>query len=638
MVVRKLGLQQVVFFRAAFETSLEMDELTSRYLGVEVSLPTAKKTLQMVQDALVQASKRRGKHGAAALLRIPRGRLSSKLPQQVNEAVVAAGRPSLDEFRDEIDPGGFYSESELIQMYEDEHGPEDAEGPQAVAVDRRLVRNARLLDKKIRLINELAAEVAEPPRPGDRIDGWFDAPLATRLTGAGLETLEDLVRFMNHRGYRWFSLVQGLGQKRAAQVAAFLKSTDLASTLDGYATTPARVFRSARHEAAMRPAPSGSIVPLEQIRGPIELDGSRGSNRMPEVRNKLEARNDLEAIYAWLRLYSNKPNTERAYRKEAERLLLWAIYAKHKPFSSLNTQDVDDYARFMGNPVPAAVWIADRRYDRFHSAWRPFVKQGLSARSIAYAIQVLSGMCSWLVGQRYLDSNPFDGLPRQNRGNMKPTLRSLSFQQWGMVREYLSALPQCVANTRLEFLMVMLYSTGLRRSEVAKARVGDLQLRHFGERSAWFLDVVGKGGREREVPFVRPVMNELHDYLKERGHQFESVLDLPEDTPLIASLEDSGRSLSENSIYTLLKECFADISDWAFAHDKEAAAVFKRVSTHWLRHTHATHGLRRGVGLKSVRDNLGHASIAVSSLYIDTEQEEQHMETEAFIESAMASR
>jgi len=50
-------------------------------------------------------------------------------------------------------------------------------------------------------------------------------------------------------------------------------------------------------------------------------------------------------------------------------------------------------------------------------------------------------MCAWLVGQRYLDNNPFEGLPWLDRGTIKPTQRSLSFQQSAMVHEYLNAQP-----------------------------------------------------------------------------------------------------------------------------------------------------------------------------------------------------
>jgi site-specific recombinase XerD len=637
MKVRKLGLHQVAFFRAAFESNLDLSGLATRYLGLGIGLPAAKRALQTVQDALVQAAKRRGKHGAAALLRIPRGRLSSKRPfaaSHENSPVLQLA-PSFDEYRNEIDPGNFYSEAELLDRYEEQFGVGQNQVKVQTPKDRRLLRNARLLEKKLRLINDLTTEVAQPPQLEDRLDGWFDASIASWLAAGGMVTLGDIVTYMNHRGYRWFARVPRLGQKRAAEVTAFLQASNLVAKLHPYAVVPANEYRMQQRNKQVLLSPPGTIVPLERFRSPSQLDGNQGANRMPAERNKLDAHNDLEAIHAWLGLYANKPHTERAYRKEAERLLLWSIYAKHKPLSSLNTVDVGDYVQFLANPAPAAMWMADRRYERFHPAWRPFVKSGLSERSIAYAVQVLSGLCAWLVGQRYLDSNPFEGLPKLNRNDIKPTQRSLSFQQWGMVREYLQAQPKTLSSIRLSFLVLLAYATGLRRSEMTKARIGDLRVRHFAERSVWFLNVVGKGGRQREVPFVRPLMNTLHHSMQARGHQFESILDISPDTPLIASLEDSNRPISENALYALFKDCFSQVSDWVFSRDKEAAAVFKLASTHWMRHTHATHALRRGVGLESVRDNLGHSSIAVSSLYIDTDLEEQHKETEAFVEQAL---
>jgi site-specific recombinase XerD len=637
MIARKLGLHQVAFFRAAFESNLDLGAVAARYLGADVGLPAAKRTLQTVQDVLVQAAKRRGKHGAATLLRIPRGRLSSNLTSTSADAVssVLPSAPSFDDYRDDIDPGGFFAEVELLEMYEEQYGVGQGEAKEQIPKDRRLVRNARLLEKKLRLINDLAAEVAQPPQTEDRLDGWFDTSIASRLTAAGMVTLGDIVNYMNHRGYRWFARVPRLGEKRAAEVTAFLQASSLVAKLDTYAVVPTHEYRMQRRNKQILLSPVGTIVPLERFRSPSQLDGSQGTNRMPVERNKLDAHNDLEAIHAWLGLYVNKPNTERAYRKEAERLLLWSIYVKQKPLSSLNTVDIGNYVQFLAKPTPVTMWVADRRYDRFHPAWRPFVESGLGERSIAYAVQVLSTLCAWLVGQRYLDSNPFEGLPKLNRNDMRPTQRSLSFQQWGMVREYLQAQPKTLSSIRLSFLVLLAYATGLRRSEMTKARIGDLRVRHFAERSVWFLNVVGKGGRQREVPFVRPLMNALHHYMQARGHQFESLLDLSPDMYLIASLEASNRPISENALYTLFKDCFAQVSDGVCSRDKEAVAVFKRASIHWLRHTHATHALRRGVGLESVRDNLGHSSIAVSSLYIDTDLEEQHKETEAFVEQSL---
>ena len=86
-----------------------------------------------------------------------------------------------------------------------------------------------------------------------------------------------------------------------------------------------------------------AIVPFEKFLLPAELDGSEGRFRAPLHHGLLEAKNDDEAIAAWLAT-KHDPNgtgrtaTHRAYRKEAEGLLLWAILEHGKPLSSLTVR------------------------------------------------------------------------------------------------------------------------------------------------------------------------------------------------------------------------------------------------------------------------------------------------------------
>ena len=54
--------------------------------------------------------------------------------------------------------------------------------------------------------------------------------------------------------------------------------------------------------------------------------------------------------------------------------------------------------------------------------------------------------------------------------------------------------------------------------------------------------------------------------------------------------------------------------------DQAGAARLKRASTHWLRHTHASHTLASGVPIQVVQQNLGHATIATTTLYVSTEK------------------
>ncbi|WP_267908807.1 site-specific integrase [Burkholderia gladioli] len=114
---------------------------------------------------------------------------------------------------------------------------------------------------------------------------------------------------------------------------------------------------------------------------------------------------------AWIEIRRARSEaTRRAYRREAERLLLWAIVAKGKPLSSLNTMDAAEYLeRFLADQQPAERWVGRGRVERSDPAWRPFAGP-LSTRSRDTARRILTAMGAWLVRQQYLRVNPFDGL------------------------------------------------------------------------------------------------------------------------------------------------------------------------------------------------------------------------------------
>ncbi|WP_425126318.1 hypothetical protein [Burkholderia gladioli] len=102
---------------------------------------------------------------------------------------------------------------------------------------------------------------------------------------------------------------------------------------------------------------------------------------------------------AWIAIRgARREATSRAYRREAERLLLWAIVAKRKPLSSLNTPEAAEYLeQFLVDPQPAERWIGSNWAERFDPAWRPFIGP-LSPRSRDTA----RVMGVWLVRQPYL--------------------------------------------------------------------------------------------------------------------------------------------------------------------------------------------------------------------------------------------
>ncbi|WP_244127888.1 hypothetical protein [Burkholderia gladioli] len=204
----------------------------------------------------------------------------------------------------------------------------------------------------------------------------------------------------------------GLGATGAPRITDFIdQHAGTLGYLSRLALVPRRQF--APGDAALRPLArvGADVVPLEALRVPAALDGSAGLNRAPVPAHQVEMNTDLQAVNAWIAVRgARSAQTQCAYRREAERLLLWAIVAKGKPLSSLNTLDVAEYLeQFLANPQPAERWVGRGRVERFDPAWRPFAGP-LSARSRDTARRILTAMGAWLVRQQYLHVNPFEGL------------------------------------------------------------------------------------------------------------------------------------------------------------------------------------------------------------------------------------
>ncbi|KVA49759.1 hypothetical protein WI46_33560 [Burkholderia ubonensis] len=244
--------------------------------------------------------------------------------------------------------------------------------------------------------------------------------------------------------------------------------------------------------------PSRCIVPWEQLRVPHEVDGSRGQFRAPQAACLLNASNDYEAIQSWLALHESAA-TQRAYRKEAERLILWAIVERGRALSSLTTDDAIAYRGFLRRPTPRERWVGPSR-PRHSIEWRPFTGP-LSARSAAYALNVLSALFRWLVEQHYVLANPFAGVKIKSHAQRAglDVSRGFSEGEWFLIRALADGLEwsygwSAPAAHRLRFLLDFGYATGLRASELVGAKLGDIGRDEHGDH---WLHVLGKGCRSR---------------------------------------------------------------------------------------------------------------------------------------------
>lgn len=423
------------------------------------------------------------------------------------------------------------------------------------------------------------------------------------LHASGIRTLADLTLRVPRRR-RWWAGIAGLGAAGARHIEAF------------FAQHPELTERARALVTVDQPP---ELIPWERLVVPEDLDGPRGTFRAPRATCALDATDDYQAVNAWLSLHES-PATQRAYRKEAERLILWALVERGRALSSLTTEDAIAYRAFLRRPSPRARWVGPPR-PRSTPEWRPFTGD-LSARSAAYALSVLNAMYRWLIEQRYALANPFAGV--KVRGGRPPqidTTRAFTEHEWKLVRVVADGLEWSYgwsepAAQRLRFMLDFAYGTGLRISEFAGLQLGAIEADAHG--GAW-IRVVGKGHRVGKVVLPPLASAALDRYLMQRGLPVTRSMWRPS-TRLIGSLSDDGNGISAWRLWRVMKRFFATAADVVGEDNAALAEKLLTATPHWTRHTHATHLLEGGAELTTVRDNLRHASLATTSMYLHADE------------------
>ena len=379
-----------------------------------------------------------------------------------------------------------------------------------------------------------------------------------------------------------------------------------------------------------------AVAPIEELRVPQDLDGSRGTNREWNVPRQIGADTDVAAILAWLANFVDKRTTFDAYRKEAERLLLWSVVQRGKPLSSLTHEDWLAYRAFLANPSPRERWVSEqnRRHPRSDPQWRPFAGS-LSASSQRQAGVILNSMFAWLVNAGYLAGNPLS-LSRQRSSRRAPRVeRYLDDEMWQEVKATIDALPRDTPRERerylrFRWLVTLFYVCGLRISEIAENSMGSFFCRRDRDGTErWWLEILGKGSKLRLVPATSELIVELGRYRRELSYPPLPVTG--ESTPLLLPIGGKPKPMSRGSIHDIVKSIFAMTAERLRLKGPEYAHVATKVaqaSAHWLRHTAGSHMANTSVDLRHVRDTLGHASISTTSGYLHAPDNARYDDTE----------
>ena len=144
---------------------------------------------------------------------------------------------------------------------------------------------------------------------------------------------------------------------------------------------------------------------------------------------------------------------------------------------------------------------------------------------------------------------------------------------------------------RDELLIHVLYVTGMRRAEVISLKVSDVDFANMT------IKVLGKRNKERLVPMLLETKEKFKIYLDNR----KDLKEINDGSYMFLTL--SGNKLYETLVYRLIKKYFREVSSKV------------KTSPHILRHTFATHLLNKGADLNTVKELLGHSSLASTQVY-----------------------
>ena len=206
-----------------------------------------------------------------------------------------------------------------------------------------------------------------------------------------------------------------------------------------------------------------------------------------------------------------------------------------------------------------------------------------SRNTLLRKIASLRSFASYLLEQGELLRNPFKLLPAPKRQRILPKFLTVPETE-----KLLETATHTRRAPRDRALFELLYSSGLRRSEITGLKIQDVDFFNG------LVKVFGKGSKERFVPVTDEALAAIKDYLACRQNP------QPQD-PLF--LNSRGKALTGDGLA------------YIFKNTAIAAHLARKVTPHSLRHSFATHLLNNGCDLRSLQEMLGHKSLAATQVY-----------------------
>jgi len=216
------------------------------------------------------------------------------------------------------------------------------------------------------------------------------------------------------------------------------------------------------------------------------------------------------------------------------------------------------------------------------------VDSGYSAKSVHRKISSLRKFFRYLYKCGYVASDPAEKV-------VLPKIRKKlpEFVSEGAMEKLLDGYEfgNDFAGIRNSIIIEMLYTTGMRRSELTSLKDADVDL------GSGTVKVTGKRNKQRIIPLLKPFTARLDEYLKVRNENY------PHREEGWFFIGNKGNKIYDKYVYNIVRKYLAMVT------------TIEKKSPHILRHSFATHMLNRGADLNSIKELLGHANLSATQIY-----------------------
>lgn len=267
-------------------------------------------------------------------------------------------------------------------------------------------------------------------------------------------------------------------------------------------------------------------------------------------------------------------HTQRTYAALLNRFLAWAAQQQIAAWESVELSHL-------------MAFLADERKRRLDGEPKDSTRR-LSSESVYLQIAALRAFYRFAEQEKLVANNLAENLSLPRRWERVPkALTAAELEK--LLQPESPATPHTLCD---EAILELAYASGLRLSELRSLRLEQLHL------EAGFINVIGKGNKERVVPVGRNAVASLQRYLQSGRPQLVNAR-----TPANVFLTSRGRPFAAVTLWLRIKRRV------------RRAGIERNVTPHMLRHSFATHLLEHGADLRVIQELLGHAKISTTEVY-----------------------